>query len=127
MLLVNGKAFCRSQKAARFIYLWSSPALQLRLVFHFYHLKSICGLTGWQHFSVFNRSIVIFNVNMILVNGITVFRSQKRCHIHLVVVFTSITSMAGYTFLKPKINLWTKWWHLLSVFNKTLLFYSFSI
>jgi len=46
MLLVGGKSFFRSQKDHKLIYLLASIALELWLVIHFQHQKSICRVTG---------------------------------------------------------------------------------
>ena len=43
---LNGKLFFRSQTDLKLIYLWASVTLELWLVIHFQHQKSICRVTG---------------------------------------------------------------------------------
>jgi len=40
--------------------------------------------------------------------------------------FNSIRIIAGYTFLKPKINMWSDWWWLFGVSSQTIVLFAFN-
>ncbi len=54
-----------------------------------------------------------------------IFQKSKRPQTHLLMSFNSIRIIAGYTFSTPKIYMYSDWWWLVGISNKTIIIFIF--
>ena len=104
MLLLYGKSFFRSQKDLKLIYLWAWIALELWLVVHFQHQKSIFRVTG-DCCLVFPSKLLLYSILICCWLVEMKFYKSKRPQTHLLMSLNSIRIMADCTFSTPKIHI----------------------
>ena len=56
-----------------------------------------------------------------------IFQKSKRPQTDLLMGFNSIRIIVCYTFSRPKINMWSDWWWLLSVSSQSIVIFTFSM